>query len=61
MMHYITAQALGQARLASLHQQAQHDALARAARRARRHHSTPGLLAVVARWAGRPGPAPDGA
>jgi hypothetical protein len=48
MMHYTTAQALGQARLAELHQQAQRDALARAARRARsarRQHAaerTPG-------------------
>jgi len=36
MMHYTTAQALGQARLAELQHQAQRDALARAARLARR-------------------------
>ena len=36
MMHYTTAQALRQARLAALHDQARRDALAR---RARRHHA----------------------
>lgn len=36
MITYTTLQALGQARLADLHDQARRDALARAARRARR-------------------------
>jgi hypothetical protein len=36
MMHYTTALALGQARLAELHHQAQRAALARAARQAHR-------------------------
>ena len=57
MLHY----AVGQARLADLHRQAQRDALARAARRARRQHSThraPGFLAALTRRARRPGPAP---
>ena len=36
MISYNTVQALGQARLADLHDQARRDALARAARRARR-------------------------
>ena len=36
MMRYTTAQALGQARLAEVHHQAQRDALARRARQARR-------------------------
>ena len=36
MMQYITVQALGQARLADLHHQAQRDALARGTRRRRR-------------------------
>ena len=63
MMHSTTTQALGQARLAELHHQAQHDALARAARQARYaakqqsggHGS--GLLAAITRWARRPGTA----
>jgi hypothetical protein len=49
MMPCTTVQALGQARLAELHHQAQRDALARAARRARRQHSAhlaPRLLAA---------------
>ena len=65
MMHPTTAQALGQARLADLHHQAQRDALARAARQARRarrqqsgDHS-PGILAAVTAWARRPRPAPE--
>jgi hypothetical protein len=48
---------LGQARLAGLRRQAQHDALARDARRARGHHHghrAPGVPAVLARWARRP-------
>jgi hypothetical protein len=44
---------LGQARLAELHRQARRDALARAARLARRP-AGPAPLAVLARWAGRP-------
>jgi hypothetical protein len=50
MMPYTTTQSLGQARLAELHDQARRDALARAARRARRRgttHRTPRLLAVL--------------
>jgi hypothetical protein len=39
MMQPSTIQALGQARLAELHHQAQRDALARAAHRTRRHQS----------------------
>jgi hypothetical protein len=61
MMHYVTAQVLGQARIAGLREQARRDALARAARRARRPHSTqrtPAFLAVLTRRARRPGPAP---
>jgi hypothetical protein len=64
MMHYTTARALGQARLAELQHQAQRDALARAAgraRRAQRQHAgqrTPAFLAALARWARRPRPAP---
>lgn len=53
---------LGHVRLAELHRQAERDALIRAARRARRHepgHRAPGLLAVAARWAHRPGPAAE--
>ncbi len=42
MMQPTTAQALGQARLADLHHQAERDALARAARQARRARSQPG-------------------
>jgi hypothetical protein len=63
-----TVTAVGQARLDDLHRQAQHDALIRAARRARRGqqhsprqqsgHRVPGLLAAATRWARRPGPAP---
>lgn len=52
---------VGQARLDDLHRQAQRDALARAARRARRHqhrHRTPRLLIVIARWTRRPRPNP---
>ena len=62
MMQATTTQALGQARLAELHHQAQHDALARAARQARHAKQQsgghgPGLLAAVTRWARRPGTA----
>jgi hypothetical protein len=51
---FVTAAA--QTLIDDLHQQAQRDALARAARRARAHqhgHRAPGLPAVVARWAHR--------
>jgi hypothetical protein len=64
MMH-TTAQALGRARLAELHRQAQRDALATAARQARRAgrqqpgHRTPGILAAVTAWAHRSRPAPE--
>jgi len=60
-----TVQALAQARLAELHQQAQRDALVRAARqvrRARRQQSgyhAPGILAAMTAWARRPRPAPE--
>jgi hypothetical protein len=56
-MHYTTAQALGRARLAGLHDQARRDALACAARQARRAlrqqsgHQAHGLLAVITGWA----------
>ena len=65
MMPCTTVQALGQARLAQLHDQAWRDALARAARRPRRAwrqhstHRTPGLLAVLTRWARRRAAAPE--
>jgi len=50
MISYNTVQALGQARLADLHDQARRDALARAARRARRtqRHATPRAAALRA-------------
>jgi hypothetical protein len=60
MMSYTTVQALGQARLADLHRQAQRDTSARAARRARRArrphftHLAPGPVAALTRWARRP-------
>ena len=63
MMHYNTAQALGQARLAELQHQAQRDSLARAAgraRRAQRQHATqrtPALLNALTRRTRRPRPA----
>ena len=60
MLPYTTVQALGQARLADMHRQAQRDALARTARSSRRQHSGPrttGLRAALTRWARRPGPA----
>lgn len=65
MMHSVTAQALGQARLAELRDQARREALVRAGRRARRArrqhpaHRTPRLLAALVRQAPRPGPAPE--
>ena len=57
MMH-TTAQALGRARLAELHRQAQRDALARAARQ-EPGYRTPGILNSVTAWARRPRPAPE--
>ena len=65
MMPSTTLQALGQARLADLHDQARRDALARAARRARRPrrqhatHRTPRLLAALTRRARRPAATPE--
>jgi len=64
MMQPTIAQALGQARLAALHHQAERDALARAARQARRARSqswdhAPGILAALTAWARRPGPEPE--
>lgn len=62
MMHHTTVQALGQARLADLHRQAQRDALGRAARRARRaRQRTPALPAAFTWRARRPRPAPESA
>ena len=61
MTYPTTVQALGQARLAELHYQAQRAAQARAARRARqnqRRQHVPGFLGGLAGWARRPGPAP---
>jgi hypothetical protein len=65
MMPYTTTQAVGQARLAELHDQARRDALARAAGRARRArrrdiaHRTPRLLVALTRWAHRSSVAPE--
>lgn len=64
MMQPTIAQALGQARLAALHHQAERDALARAARQARRARSqswdhAPGILAALTAWARRPRPEPE--
>ena len=65
MMQSTTMQALGQARLADLHRQAQRDALARAARQARRaRRQQPGhrplaTLAIVTARAGHRRPAPE--
>ena len=58
-------QALAQARLTDLHHQAQHAALARAARQARRAHErqpgsrATGILAALTAWARRPAPEPE--
>jgi len=70
MMQHTTVQALGQAHLAELRTQAQRDALARAARQARRAsrrrsghpgsgHPGSGIRSAVTAWARRPGPAPE--
>jgi hypothetical protein len=62
MMQHTTVQALGRAHLEELQRQAQRDALARAARQARRQqpgHRAPGILNAVTSWAHRPGPAPE--
>ena len=59
--HTTIVQALGQARLADLRDQARRDGLARAARRARRPdapHRAAALLAALTRRARRLGPAP---
>lgn len=54
MMHPYTAQALGQARLADLHHQARHAALARAVRLSR-HRAQRQALSGPARPGHRPG------
>ena len=64
MMQPTTIQALGQARLADLHQQAQRASLASAGRHPRRvrrqsGRRTPGLLAALTGWARRTSPAPE--
>lgn len=64
MMPYTTVQALGQARLADLHRQAERASLARAARQARHvrwrsGRRTPGRLGALTGWARRPSPAPE--
>jgi hypothetical protein len=65
MMQHTTVQALGRAHLAELHRQAQRDALARAARQARRArrqqsgHRATGILAAVTAWARRSRPASE--
>jgi hypothetical protein len=62
MMPYTTVQALGRPHLAELQRQAQHDALAREAREARRQqsgHRAPGILAALTVWAHRPRPTPE--
>ena len=62
MIQHTTVQALGRAHLAELQRQAQRDALARAARQARRQqsgHRAPAILAAVTAWAHRPRPAPE--
>ena len=75
MMQHTTVQALGQAHLAELRTHAQRDALARAARQARRAsrrrsghpgsghpgsgHPGSGIRSAVTAWARRPGPAPE--
>jgi hypothetical protein len=65
MMQPTTIQHLGQARLADLHHQAQRDALARAARHARRASRPqsgghgPGILAALTAWTRRPRPEPE--
>ena len=61
-MTHTMVQALVQSRIAELHDQAQRDALVRAARRARQarntRHLAPGLLAGLTHRARPPGPAP---
>jgi hypothetical protein len=64
MMQPTTKQALGQARLADLHHQAQRASLARARRQARRvrrqsGRRTPGLPAALTGWARHTRPAPE--
>jgi hypothetical protein len=57
MMQYTTVQALGQARLAELHHQAQRDELGRGTRQRQRGRRALGLLAAVTRRSRRPAPA----
>ena len=62
MMYPPNAQAVGEARLADFHRQAQRAALARAARRTRAHQRrqrAPAPLAALTGWAHRPRPAPE--
>ena len=62
MMYPASAQALGEARLADFHREAQRAALARAIRRTRRHQRgqhLPGPLASLVGWAHRLRPAPE--
>lgn len=65
MMTPTTVQALGQARLAGLHHQADRAALARAARHTRRTrrqqagYRAPGALAAMTSWARRSRPASE--
>ena len=59
MMYSPNAQALGEARLADLHRQAQRAALVRAARRARRNQRAPRPRPSLTGWAHRPRPAPE--
>jgi hypothetical protein len=53
MMQYTTIRALGQARLAEMHRQAERDALTRAVRRQHSAHQAPGLLGALTRPARR--------
>jgi hypothetical protein len=59
MMYPPNAQALGEARLADFHRQAQRAALVRAARRTRQRRRAPGPLASLTGWTHRPRPAPE--
>jgi len=62
MMQHTTVLALGRVRLAELQRQAQRDALATAARQARKQqsgHRASGILAALTVWAHRPRPAPE--
>lgn len=59
MFNPTAVQALGQIRLDEMHAQARRDALSRAARRARRHHSTVPSLAPLTRRARHFASAPE--